>query len=259
MKDTDPKLQYFVDCGLQYEPTQKTITDITTSNPVLITCAGHGFLDGEIVLITDVVGMTEVNDNYYKVANKTTDSFQLTDPDDDTTIDGTAFTEYTSGGYAQITALQFSGLSHLDGADVAVLADGKVVDDCVISDGKLTLTEPAAFVNVGLPYESDLETLNVEIGLSDGTSQGRLLKISQVTLRVQNFRGGWLGPDADHLTEIPVSDYFPADPDSTALFSGDIKQTLDSDYGDGGRIFYRQSDPLPVSILAILPLVSVGG
>ena len=77
------------------------ITGATQASPVVITAVAHGFSNGDSVKITGVIGMTELNSNTYKIANKATNTFELTDPDDDTNIDGTSFTAYTSGGFAR--------------------------------------------------------------------------------------------------------------------------------------------------------------
>ena len=46
----------------------------------------------------------------------------------------------------------------------------------------------------------------------------------------------------------------------TDLFekAGDVKENLGAGYEDGGRMFFRQSDPLPVTILALIPSVKPG-
>ena len=72
--------------------TPKTITAATQANPVVITAASHSFPDGETVFIENVVGMTEINDRYFKIANGTTNTFELVDED------GTGHTSYSSAG-----------------------------------------------------------------------------------------------------------------------------------------------------------------
>jgi len=71
------------------------ITAATKANPVVITAGAHGYSDGDIVFIQNVLGMTELNGNEYTVANKATNTFELSG------VDGTAYTAYTSGGTTQ--------------------------------------------------------------------------------------------------------------------------------------------------------------
>lgn len=76
----------------------KTITAITKANPAVITSGGHGLTNGNYIRIMQVVGMTEVNTKYFKVANKTPDTFELQDLVGNN-IDSSDFSTYVSGGY----------------------------------------------------------------------------------------------------------------------------------------------------------------
>jgi len=71
----------------------KAITGITQANPGVVTCVAHGLDDGDVVLITNVAGMVEVNGNLYTVANKAADTFELSG------VNTTAYTAYVSGGW----------------------------------------------------------------------------------------------------------------------------------------------------------------
>lgn len=158
-----------------------------------------------------------------------------------------------------------SGLGHLEGKSVAVLADGNVLanylNPMTVTSGQIVLDPGGAMyskVHIGLPIVADCETLNIEVPLPDGTLQGRQVKISQLVMRLLNSRGGWIGPNNGDLKEIQdgiVTNYNSA----ITLFSGDLAEQLATSFEDGGRIFFRQYDPLPVTILAFLPLITVGG
>jgi hypothetical protein len=71
---------------------QGNITAATQANPVVITSNGHGLSNGDTIYISGVGGMTELNNNHFTVANKTTNTFELAG------VDGSAYTAYTSGG-----------------------------------------------------------------------------------------------------------------------------------------------------------------
>jgi hypothetical protein len=72
----------------------KTITGITAADPCVVTSASHGFLNGWLVKIYDVVGMTEINSMVVRVANKDTNTFECYG------LNGENFTAYASGGKA---------------------------------------------------------------------------------------------------------------------------------------------------------------
>ncbi|HZV84787.1 MAG TPA: ubiquitin-activating E1 FCCH domain-containing protein [Brevundimonas sp.] len=57
--------------------TQKTITAATSARPVVVSSAAHGYSNNEIVWITNVAGMTQLNNRAYVVRNKTADTFEL--------------------------------------------------------------------------------------------------------------------------------------------------------------------------------------
>jgi len=93
---TNKYIRFFKDGGVVLD-TSKTITGITAADPGVVTSASHGYEDGDEVYIASVVGMTDVNGSYYIVANKTANTFELTDVDG-TDIDTSGYTAYTSGG-----------------------------------------------------------------------------------------------------------------------------------------------------------------
>jgi hypothetical protein len=76
-----------------------TISGATQANPCVVTDTGHGYLDGEEVYISSIVGMTELNGRYFKVANKTTNTFEITDLQGNN-INSSAYTAYGSAGTA---------------------------------------------------------------------------------------------------------------------------------------------------------------
>lgn len=76
--DVDLEDAFFVDSGLIFDGGDPiTITNVTQADPGVVTAASHGLSDGDQIYITGVVGMTELNGNYYTVANVTTNTFTL--------------------------------------------------------------------------------------------------------------------------------------------------------------------------------------
>lgn len=83
-------IRFFKDGGILTETTT-AITAATKANPVVVTAASHGLSNGDRVYITSVTGMTQLNNREFTVANKTTNTFELSG------IDGTGFDTYSSG------------------------------------------------------------------------------------------------------------------------------------------------------------------
>jgi hypothetical protein len=165
--------------------------------------------------------------------------------------------------YAGTVTTNMASLDHLEGQTVAILANGEVLDEQVVVDGRVTLDGNYSIVKVGLPYYSDLETLNVEVPIGEGTIQSRQVKIGNVTFRLHDTRGGYVGKDEDNIWEAFTQDKFNKSSGQnigeTELFTGDVRVPLGVGFSPGGRVFYRQSDPLPVTIGAIIPEVNIGG
>ena len=77
---------------------QTTITGITQANPAVVTVSSAaGLTNGMFIAITGVVGMTEVNNLRFKIANLSGTTFDLQD-EAGVDIDSTGYTAYSSGG-----------------------------------------------------------------------------------------------------------------------------------------------------------------
>jgi hypothetical protein len=148
-----------------------------------------------------------------------------------------------------------SGLWHLEGREVAILADGSVQPPTTVANGMVEIPRAAARILAGLPYTCDLETLDIEQG--PPTLQWRVKRVQEVALRVKATRGLAVGPDAGHLTEIKerASENYGA---PTLLATGDERVLIDPSWNSNGRIFVRQAWPLPATIVAAVPRLEIG-
>lgn len=167
--------------------------------------------------------------------------------------------EVVNCGTVGVVTNSISTLSHLEGETVAILADGEVLNQQVVSSGSITFPAYYTQIHAGLPFISDLETLNVEIPIRQGTIQARRVKIGNVTFRLVDSRGGWVGGDDDSLYEAFPGAIEAKQGDVDDLYTGDIRVPLGDSYKGGGRLFFRQYDPLPVTIGAVVPEIAVGG
>ena len=149
-----------------------------------------------------------------------------------------------------------SGLDHLEGEELAVLADGNVVKGLTVSGGSITLPRAASVVHAGLGYTCDIYTLPLDS--NEQPTQMRKRNVAEVAINVQESRGGFVGPDFDNLIEIkPRFDSDGYDP--IALKTFEERVNIQPDWNDNGQIAIRQSDPLPLSILTVTPEFDVGG
>jgi hypothetical protein len=152
---------------------------------------------------------------------------------------------------------EISGLTWLEGATVAVLADGAVQNQKVVKDGAITLDTAASTVQVGLPYTSDLQTLPPTLQV-DGYGQGRQLNVNKVWIRLFQSSGIFAGPDEDSLTEYKqrTTEVYGKPPD---LQSGQAEITLMPQWNNNGQILIRQENPLPLTVVSITAEMAIGG
>ena len=156
--------------------------------------------------------------------------------------------------YSGSSTTTLSGLSHLEGQVVSVLADGSTHADKQVSSGSITLDRSVTSAVVGLKYDSVLQTMRVEGGAAQGTSQGKIKRISKVVLRLFETIGAKVGPTLTDLETIPFrTTSSPMGQPVSTLIAGDKQVEFRDDFNSDGFIFVKQDQPLPLSVLAIYP------
>jgi len=146
-----------------------------------------------------------------------------------------------------------SGLSHLEGQTVSILADGATHADKVVSSGSITLDRSSTKVKVGLSYTSLLQTMRIDAGARDGTSQSKTKRIYEITIRLFESVGVEVGPDLNNLERIPFRSSANAMNQGITPFTGDKEVEFRGNYETDGFVFVRQTQPLPLTILSLYP------
>ena len=173
-----------------------------------------------------------------------------------------SYVEYTS----PTTVL--SSLDHLASTVVGVIADDVDLGTMTVSaSGTLGISSGYTSVFVGVPIESDLETLDIDMPIGAGTMQGKTIKVGNVTFKLVNTRGGYIGPNSDTLYEAFTYDalnnaYLREHSTTlgvTSEFSGIVRAPLGAGAQTAGRVFIRQSRPYPITVGQIIPELSPGG
>ncbi len=158
-------------------------------------------------------------------------------------------------------ATTFSGLDHLEGQSVVGLADGVVVGPLTVTAGSVTLANAATKVVLGLAFTPQLQTLILDMG--EPTVQGKLKKISAVTVRIKDALGLSIGQTFSTL--VPMKDLVLGNVGSstnervTNLITADARTLVDPLWDNPGQYCLQQNNPLPVSILGVIPEVTVQG
>lgn len=146
-----------------------------------------------------------------------------------------------------------TGLTHLIGKTVSILADGaQHPSQTVSATGTITLNYPATTVVVGLPYESILQPMKFDAQLQDGTAQGRKQRTHRARVRFYKSLGGDFSTDGVTFDVIPARDINDRMDDSPPVFTGEKHLTLASGYSDNATLYIRQTNPMPMTVIAII-------
>jgi len=144
-----------------------------------------------------------------------------------------------------------SGLDHLEGESVTILADGSTHPNKTVVNGAITLDRSASKISVGLGYESDFGSVKPDLGSQDGTAQSKRKRVHRVAVRFWQTVNAMVGPDETKLHRIIFREGSDPMTSPVPLFTGDKFAALDSTYDDG-EVFIRQDQPLPLNVLAII-------
>lgn len=150
-----------------------------------------------------------------------------------------------------------TGLDHLNGQMVAILADGNVQPQQLVVDGAVTLQQPATAIVVGLSYKAQMQSLYLDIPENGGTVQTKRKKIPVVTVRVQDSRGLKIGPNFSELQEIKERTTEPMGQAIKAI-TGDERVLISPNMTTQGQICAQQDQPLPATILGLMPELAIG-
>jgi hypothetical protein len=160
---------------------------------------------------------------------------------------------YDGGSTTVIT-----GLDHLEGLTVAVVADWGRVDDALVSDGQITLETAAQYVEAGLLYDGQVDGLPLQPQDAQGGSTGKKTRGHGVALRLNRSLGGSIGymPRGSY-TSIPYRDIEDPMDSAPPPFSGVQVLKVSSGMTRDARLSLIHNDPFPFELLSWTPWVDV--
>ncbi len=149
-----------------------------------------------------------------------------------------------------------TGLIHLAGEFVDVLADGVVYLDLQVSQtGTITIDVAAVKIHIGFGFSSDFRSLRRASGDLAESSETKRGRTDAITLRLDQSLGGKYGPTEDDLLDMS-DELLPFDlllDTIPPLFTDDIELPFEGPWDTYGEIYIRQDIPLPFSLIALLP------
>lgn len=268
--------------GQRYTPglTSIVINDATgtgaiaaplITNNVTFTASSSVFTSGMVGDVIRVGGGKATITSYVsgtQVIANITQAITATVPNDpnNTPIPATA-NSWTIGTPTSVV----TGLNHLEGLTVSILADGSVINNQVVTNNEVILPEAYSQITVGLPYTCQLQTMYLDVPSRD-TMQGKRKDIFAATVRVENSRGFSVGSNqVDSSTQpnnavIPWTGLYAAKErnaqinagSALPLFSGDEYVEMGTDWDERGQIAIQTNLPLPLNVTAVVCWYQLG-
>ena len=271
-EDREARDCFYVDSGLTLDnPSVITAFSADGSGNLQFTDTAHGYSDGDLIEVSAISSLDLVGFNYNRYIIDVVDvnTYLLLDEYTQASIPASALLAFLSNPSEVISAQSrvgvtvVSGLGHLEGKTLAVLADGDEVPNLVVASGQITLPYKSFLVHAGLPYVPVLETLDIDTGQPTETIKAQSISVSQLYIETERSRGIWAGPTNDN-DEIQELLEFKTRSDSDGYEAVSLTSSKESIYvqpqwSKGGGVRIEQRSPLPLTVLSIIPVVDIGG
>lgn len=151
-----------------------------------------------------------------------------------------------------------TGLTHLEGETVKVLADGAVHPDRTVASGSITLDAATyTIVQVGLSYFHDIEPLKLDFGNPAGSAIAKDKRVQKINLILQDAGSLIIGAARDYLKNETLRDVADLMDTAVPLFTGEFEAEIEGDYTPDPRVIIRSDDPTPFTILGWVPDLQV--
>jgi hypothetical protein len=147
-----------------------------------------------------------------------------------------------------------TGLDHLEGETVKILADGVVADDAVVSNGQVTIqiggvTTTALKANVGLAYTSTLKPMRLVLG----DSMGKKTRVNSLVISLLDTGACKYGPDSTDQKDVDLAEIgLTNTSEITGLFTGETEVSQSAGFDPLNAIVITSDKPLPLTIRAII-------
>ena len=232
---------FFIDSGLSYTGVASTTAqDHTNSATSIVLADGSSFASS---------GIIKIGPEFITYTGKSTNTLTGCTRG----AHGTAALASTSGSVVTQAAISLSGLTHLEGQTVKIMTDGSTHPDKTVSSAAVTLARPTTYAHVVLGFTSTLKTMRVEKGAQDGTAQGKIKRIHDVTVRFYRSVGAKVGSATTQTDVIPFRSSADEMNQPVPLYTGDKSVEFDGAFDTDGFVVVQQDQVLPMTVLAIYP------
>lgn len=249
---------FCVDCGLTYPQTFPGLSlnaSAATGDEVSFTTSLDYFVPGDVgkiirmgggkALITQYISGSEVIGQVVRPIS------DVVSEDPNRTVLEQAAGTWTIDAPQSVV----SGLWHLEGEKVSILADGSALPQETVVNGQIILDNPATKIIVGIPYSCIARSLSPVV--SDTVIESRRKRIVGVATRTNDTVGLYTGVSLDNLYPAKQrTDELWGEP--TDLFSGIAYQLITPIWDESGQSYFVQDLPMPATLLGIVFDIEVG-
>lgn len=250
-----------VDSGLKLEPPtiaaqlffgEEFVEDetpyitLTSDQPVFLNTLGH-FIRGQggIYIVSEVIDEFTVKAFVREPATARIPE----DPENRTPVAENG-TWSMSPGYTSI-----GGLHHLEGELVSILGDGNVFGKEVVVDGEVILPNKVSKAVIGLGFTAVAQTLPPVV--TDLPVEAKRKRVVGTAVRLDESRGLLAGRTLDELYAFKNRTNEPYGA-PTRVINGFKHILLSTDWDEDGQTYFVQEDPLPASVLGLVPDLDFG-
>jgi hypothetical protein len=144
-------------------------------------------------------------------------------------------------------------MTYLMGEEVVAVGDGALIYQGTVTADMVSFPYYSNIIIIGLPYTTTIEPMNPILAAGGSVSRGKKQKINRVTLCLYETAGNvQYGRDTGHLFKLPLGN--GGDPQ---LVTDDFTKDLAGDWDDKASISIVHSDPLPFTLKAVIPRLSI--
>jgi len=231
--DSTSMFDGFIGSGLNYTPSNQRIT-----GPYGIF---EGFQTGDYVVVEVTSGPLPPGE--YQVAAVASDKSWIQLADGPTTGENSKVTVYVS-------ASSFYLVPHLWGRVVDVLANGVIYQGITVgAQGKIDLPARVTHVIAGLPYESVVRPMRIDVDAQQGTTFGKVRRSYEAALSFHKTQRPSIGTRKDSTRQLTLGN------DAMALWTGAVVEGLGDDFNRHGDLYIVQDNPLPLAVRSVAPRI----
>lgn len=144
-----------------------------------------------------------------------------------------------------------SGLEHLEGQIVSVLADGEYSTGYTVKNGSITLEKACSHICIGLPINTYMETLPFIVIQGAGSGKGRMKNVSRVTAQFRFNGAVECGPTLSQMTPLNRTWKNQYSDELTEDFVTEESMPVRGKWDQNGQVVIRKTDCFPLEIVSI--------